>query len=194
MPSISPKIPSHLFTFKSERIERVLLSEIELSQIDSPTKVKTRAIWDTGASATVVTQEIFDLLGLKQFGVATVSTASISNELKPTYLLDVYLKPDLQIKGIEVTIGVIAAEHGINCLIGMDIITLGDLSITNLAGKTCMSFRLPSQHEVDFVKEWGKEKAIVERHIAARRTINQDCICNSGKKFKNCHGKNWQET
>ncbi len=41
-----------------------------------------------------------------------------------------------------------------NCeaLIGMDVITLGDFSITNHNGSTCMSFRVPSGHEIDYVK------------------------------------------
>jgi len=38
-----------------------------------------------------------------------------------------------------------------DALIGMDIITLGDFSITNHKGKTCMSFRVPSIHEIDYV-------------------------------------------
>jgi len=37
-------------------------------------------------------------------------------------------------------------------LIGMDVITLGDFSITNHNGITCMSFRVPSSHEIDYVK------------------------------------------
>lgn len=35
----------------------------------------------------------------------------------------------------------------------MDIITLGDFSITNYNGVTCMSFGLPSKHEIDYVKD-----------------------------------------
>ena len=34
----------------------------------------------------------------------------------------------------------------------MDVITLGDFSITNHKGITCMSFRIPSSHEIDYVK------------------------------------------
>ncbi len=34
----------------------------------------------------------------------------------------------------------------------MDIIALGDFSITNHEGVTCMSFRYPSCHELDYVK------------------------------------------
>ncbi len=35
-------------------------------------------------------------------------------------------------------------------IIGMDILTQGDFSITNLDGRTVCSFRIPSQYLVDF--------------------------------------------
>ena len=34
----------------------------------------------------------------------------------------------------------------------MDIINQGDFSITNKDGITCMSFRVPSMHEIDFCR------------------------------------------
>ena len=34
----------------------------------------------------------------------------------------------------------------------MDVISQGDFSITNYNGNTCMSFRKPSMHEIDFCK------------------------------------------
>jgi hypothetical protein len=54
-------------------------------------------------------------------------------------------------------LGIIVSEvdglsGGNNALIGMDVITLGDFSITNHKGNTCMSFRVPSGHEIDYVK------------------------------------------
>jgi len=188
------KNPSHFFTIKANGIARTLILEnIEIVQIDTPfKKFKTKGIWDTGASNTVITQEVFEALQLKQVGMRNVSTATISNEPKPTYLVDVFLKHDLQIKTIEVTVGKIAAEHGIYCLIGMDIITLGDLAITNLEKKTTLSFRIPSQHTIDYLQKWQAEKVMVERHVTAKRNMNSPCICGSGKKFKNCHGKDWE--
>lgn len=192
--NIRYKKQSHCFSIKAEQINRVLVMDIAISQIEeSKSIIQTKAIWDTGASSTVITKEIFDQLKLTQFGVATVSTASVSNVTQPTYLVDVYLKPDVRIQGLEVTVGVIAAEHGINCLIGMDIITLGDFSITNLDNKTCMSFRLPSQHEVDFVQTFNRQKRVIESHFASKRNFNNPCICGSGKKFKNCHGKDLEQ-
>ena len=50
---------------------------------------------------------------------------------------DIYLKNDLVIHDVIVTRGNLS--NGIHLLIGMDIITLGDFSITNHSDITCMS-------------------------------------------------------
>ena len=91
------------------------------------------------------------------------------------------------------TEGVILSEKGIDCLLGMDIISLGDFSITNFEGKTWLSFRIPSQHKVDFVEKVNNEMAVINRHFALKKSFNNPCVCGSGKKFKNCHGKNLEE-
>ena len=62
-------------------------------------------------------------------------------------------KKDVVIQRLTVNLGTLVG--GFDSLIGMDIITLGDFTITNFKGKTCMSFRVPSQHEVDYVKDIG---------------------------------------
>lgn len=184
----------HFFTIKANGIANALVMDIEFAQIDAPfKKMKTKGIWDTGASKSVITKEIMDGLQLKPFGRTIVSTASESNVSQPTYLVDLFLKHDLKVQAVEVTVGKVAAEHGINALIGMDIITLGDFSVTNLEGKTWLSFRIPSQHRIDFVQKYEHEKTIVESHFAQKRNFNSPCICGSGKKFKNCHGKDLEE-
>jgi predicted aspartyl protease len=171
------KDPSHFFTIRATGIAKVLMMDIAITESGNDASTfKTKAIWDTGATSTVITKEVFDHLKLKPFGMTMVSTASVSNEKKETYLVDVFLKSDLRVQAVEVTVGTIAAEHGINCLIGMDIIALGDFSITNFGGKTCMSFRIPSQYEVDFVQKFEREKQIVERHFASKRGMNNPCI------------------
>ena len=42
---------------------------------------------------------------------------------------------------------------GADVLIGMDIINEGDFAVTNLNGRTKFSFRVPSQADIDFVRE-----------------------------------------
>lgn len=84
-----------------------------------------------------------------------------------------------------------AELNGFDVLIGMDIITLGDCSITNVNGKTVFSFRIPSTETVDYVQqEKQKVKAAHTPYVAPKIPERNDpCPCGSGKKFKNCHGK-----
>jgi uncharacterized protein YecA (UPF0149 family) len=66
-------------------------------------------------------------------------------------------------------------------IVGMDVITLGDFSITNVSGLTMMSFRTPSLVAIDYVVE-------ANRLTYAGVGRNAPCPCKSGKKFKKCHG------
>lgn len=85
---------------------------------------------------------------------------------------------------VKVTEGVLS---GFDLLIGMDIITTGDFSITNVGGKTIFSFRVPSIKELDYVKESKSPTPIVSAQPKISR--NDPCYCGSGKKYKQCHGK-----
>jgi uncharacterized protein YchJ len=75
-------------------------------------------------------------------------------------------------------------HRGIDVLIGMDILGLGDFAVTHHQGKTTFSFRVPSRHEIDFVAE---EKTNLKAAMP-RAGRNDPCPCGSGKKYKKCHG------
>ena len=108
------------------------------------------AIWDTGATATVITQKVVDACGLKPTGMTQAQTAGELRTVE-TYLVNIRLPHGVGFQEVAVTkmdLGVSA-----DILIGMDIITMGDFSITNKDSVTIFSFRTPSQHHVDFVKE-----------------------------------------
>lgn len=188
------QVKTHAFTLKAAGIARALYMPIQLLIHDDSIQLSqkkihtTRGLFDTGASATVITQKVVDELQLKPTGITTVNTASETGVLTETYLVDIYLKQDLCIRAVNVTLGKIV--DGIDCLIGMDIITLGDFSITNINGNTCLSFRIPSLHQVDYVKNPTMQISDGIKPILAPKTQgrNDKCNCGSGKKYKNCHG------
>lgn len=146
---MAPK-PQHALTIQSKvGLLNVIYSPIKICIKGLPFHT-FNGIWDTGATNTVITQEVVDKLGLKPIGITRVNTASEQNKETTQYIVDIYLKDDLCIENVVVTLGKLGGNF--HCLIGMDIITIGDFSLTNMDGKTTMSFRVPSCHEVDYVK------------------------------------------
>lgn len=127
---------------------RQLTSPVEIIFPNTTNKNEYLAIWDTGATGSVITQEVVKNLGLKPTGMSNVFTTA-GPVVQETYIVDIALNAGIILKDVTVTC---ATSLGKDCnvLIGMDVIIQGDLSITNKNGITCMSFRVPSMHEIDF--------------------------------------------
>lgn len=99
-------------------------------------------IWDTGASNSVITENVMKRLSLKPVDMITVSGVN-SKELRPVCFVNIILPNNVLITSRRVTVCNLNSP-GIDLLIGMDIITLGDFCITNLNGITHFSFAIPS--------------------------------------------------
>lgn len=152
-------------------LARQLVMPIVIMVPGDPTKqVQVVALWDTGATGTVITQKVVDAIGLKPISKTKVNTASEEGVPTDVYLVDVALNQNVKIDGVPVTRGKLT---GIDCLIGMDIITLGDFSITNFNGVTCMSFGLPSSHEVDYVKVSRDKKAVTQSNADYMKNLKR---------------------
>lgn len=137
-----------------------------------------RAIWDTGATKSVITQRVVEHGKLQPIGMVNVHTVSGTNQ-SPVYLVAIGLPNNVWFFDTRVSVGVLTPD--IDVLIGMDVISRGDLAITCKDGKTTFSFQCPSSNHIDFVKS-------IEG--ATRKPgRNQLCPCGSGKKYKHCHGK-----
>lgn len=74
--------------------------------------------------------------------------------------------------------------EGLDVIIGMDVLGNGDFTVTHHGGKTTFSFCIPSRREIDFVAEVDREN----RSKFPKVGRNDLCPCNSGKKYKKCHG------
>lgn len=164
----------------------------EITTNADPRVLNTKALWDTGATNCVITPSCAQALNLKPIGVAqTMHAGGIS--LANVYLINIMLPNGVGIKDIRFTE---CSEQGgsFGIIIGMDIITRGDFAITNVNGKTTFSFRIPSIGTIDFVDEGQKMKKAQTKGTAATKKEkkvgrNDPCPCGSGKKYKNCHGK-----
>lgn len=177
------------FTLKSKGRLRVLKTHCGVCKAFNPLvgsphpKIsKFDSLWDTGASGSVISENVVDKLELKPIGKSKVLHAN-GESIVNVYAVNLFLPNQVAFQFVKVTEGILS---GFDMLIGMDIITMGDFSITNLGGKTTFSFRFPSVKEVDFVTEAEKSNSQKSFPSVGR---NQPCPCGSGKKYKHCHGK-----
>ena len=108
-----------------------------------------RAIWDTGATNSAVTQNVVDQCSLEPTGLTEVQTVQGSHRTE-TYLVCITLPSGVVFPNLRVTRGVLR-----NCdvLVGMDIIGQGDFAVTNKDSDTVFSFRMPSLEVIDFEKQ-----------------------------------------
>ncbi len=114
-------------------------------------KLKTyKALWDTGATQSVITKNIVDDLQLVPIDSIPVHHAG-GKSLSDVYLIDIVLPNHVIFSALRVTTMQVTNNFPINVLIGMDIISSGDFAVTNHNGKTSMSFMFPSYQKIDFV-------------------------------------------
>lgn len=177
------------FTLKSEGRLRDLKTHCGVCKAFNPLEggghpevSQFEGLWDTGASGSVVSKNVVEKLGLKPIGKSKVFHAN-GESVVNVYAINLFLPNQVGFQFVKVTEGVLS---GFDLLIGMDIITMGDFSITNVGGKTTFSFRVPSVREVDFVTEAERSSPAITSPAVGR---NQPCPCGSGKKYKHCHGK-----
>lgn len=138
------------FTTKYNNISRRLINAATL--IYNGKEMQTKyAQWDTGATSTCISQNVVHSLGLLPISNTIVMTPS-GKKILNVYLIDIKLRSNLLIKDVLV-IGSEIGAQGVDVLIGMDIINLGDFAVSNYHGETHFSFRYPSQEDVDYVHD-----------------------------------------
>lgn len=142
------------FTYKAQNRMNVLLSDVKVSATQelktNANIVDFKAIWDTGATNTAISERVVKQCNLMPISKATVNTAS-GQKIVNVYLIDLYLPNNVVIRKVRAT--EFTAVEGSDLLIGMDVISMGDLAISNYMGKTCFSFRVPSIVCTDYVQQ-----------------------------------------
>lgn len=156
---------------------------------------QTKALWDTGATNSVITRTLAQKLGLKAIGEVESHHAGGSTRV-PVYLINIYL-PNGGVIGYAQVSECIETVGRFGILIGMDVISLGDFAISHVGGRTTFSFRIPSLHQIlldrdclppSIGKPTVRQMAVDgDRYPGASR--NKPCPCGSKKNYKNCCGK-----
>lgn len=179
-----------VLTHTNQIIVRRLITPITIIDPSTGKEIPAKGVWDTGATGSAITEKKAKELGLIQIGIAEVGGVHGKKRV-PVYNVRIRLNNE----NIEVptrasectTLDDNDPEVGV--LIGMDIITKGDLSISNYQGKTTLTFRCPSLENIDYVSEVRMFNKCIRVHEANVKMKRDDkCYCGSGKQFKNCHG------
>ena len=157
----------------------ITLTGIE-SAINKQDKIEINALWDTGASLSLIKRDIAIRLNLQPVSKTFICTASDDNVPSNIYLVNLFLPNHTIINRVQVAEGVL---KGCDMLIGMDVITLGDFVISNYDNKTTFTFRMPSLTKFDFCKD---SYLLPSRNEAPKISRNDPCPCGSGRKYKHC--------
>jgi len=109
------------------------------------------AVWDTGATSSVITVGVANRLNLYSEGSIVI------NGVTGSRFVDTYLVTFILPNGFSKDIFVASCMEAIGCdvLIGMDIISIMDFAITSGSHGTTFSFRTPHGSEIDFSASGG---------------------------------------
>ena len=144
-------MPFQAFTEKSDKIETQLITKC---YVNEPVLewhyglllTEFRGLWDTGATHSGISKNVATLLNLIPVRQTTIFHAN-GQAVVNVYNISTVLPNNIFVPLITVAEGTFS---GFDLLIGMDIITQGDFSISNKDGKTVFGFRMPSYKEIDF--------------------------------------------
>lgn len=202
---LSPKQSEfRAFTIKFSGLTHRIVTDVRVYAAFDPkfqkpsAELRTTALWDTGATRSVISEKVVADLGLVPVGQANVQHAG-GTGTSATYLVNFMLPNSVGVVGTLVTaFHPNAGDFG--AIVGMDIINKGDLALTHVGGKSCMSFRIPSCDEIDYVVHANNIKAgkavVSDPMLPIKKPVGRNDPCPCGKrrpdgtavKYKLCHG------
>ncbi len=144
------------FTLRKENLTAEIVTSCRICEARSSTDtlsvsdmVEVSALWDTGATASVITEAYAKQLQLEPVTQCKTYHAQ-GQSIVNVYLIDLLLPNNILVHGVRVTEGRL---NGFGMLLGVDIMSLGDLALTHRNNRTVFTFQIPSTHEYDFEKQ-----------------------------------------
>lgn len=140
------------FTINYGQIVESVVTECIVSNVDAEdgskqnNGVRCLAIWDSGATSSIITRNIIDKLKLQPVGVCQAAGIH-GTEYEYTYYIDLMVPGEMTFKTLEVTEGDL---EDVDVLIGMDVISQGDFCISNGNNETVVAFRSPAAEPIRF--------------------------------------------
>lgn len=157
------KEPHRAFTVEYKALVNSLVTDVVIISAFDDTKKQTfKAIWDTGATHSVITESVLNQLSLFAIDNTTVSGVN-SRKIVPVTLVHIGLPNKILIPNHRVSVCDIS---GGDMLIGMDIISCGDFSICTGDNKTLFSFAIPPfETKIDLVDKADKINTRNRKHF-----------------------------
>lgn len=126
-----------------------IISEVVVFNPYSKKSIKAKALWDTGATCSVISNTLAKNILLKNICHAKMRHANGIEEV-PVFVAEIKLPNQVVIP--KLTMLSCNPIHEFDLIIGMDIIARGDFAITSKDGNTKFSFRMPSVADIDFTR------------------------------------------
>ena len=146
--------PKHLtFSFYIDQNSKKIITPVTLFPIpyNASLSVSTEALWDTGASISVIVPEIMNKLNVTPVDKKTIAGIHTTQTVDIVYVT-VQLPNGVLKKTIEAAVCNIPSKTGM--ILGMDIILLGDFALSNGFDQTLFSFAVPPfKEKIDFSKK-----------------------------------------
>jgi hypothetical protein len=157
-----PSFQAFTVKAKTGRLNRII-TEISVRAAFDPTNpphpvpagIKSKALWDTGATHSVVSIELAKALSLKPVGVSNVTHGG-GKGTSPRYVVNFELPHSVGVVGVLVTEFPEPDDKAFSVIVGMDVICLGDFCISNHGGVTWVTFRTPPYESIDYVAQANK--------------------------------------
>ena len=131
------------YDFEFSHIVREIKTPVTIYSSRNSTEgenINIDAIWDTGATNSVISPLIVQKLGLSSIDKSIMSGISYKNRVSDVVVATIVLPNGKIINDKRFSVNEIP---GTEVLIGMDIITMGDFAISIVKGKTIFSFVTP---------------------------------------------------
>lgn len=121
-----------------------LQTECDIYSLEGKVFHTEKAMWDTGATTTIISSRIVSQLHLQPYqqgGISGIGGESDTN----TYLVHVLIPTGDVVTNFEV---MESDFEDYDVIIGMDIIGLGDFCFTNPDDRSFFSFRIPAKERI----------------------------------------------
>lgn len=140
------ELNAFVFTRKFDKITNKIITDVVLRNNNA--KMIGKGLWDTGADFSCISKKVATELNLIPTRFINILTPSGST-VKPKYTITIDLPEYVTFETMEVCESEIG-NQGIEMLIGMDVISKGNFSISNFEDKTVFSYAFPSFKHIDF--------------------------------------------